>query len=97
MGIAGFILGTVAGQFAGAWIYGRIHGPELLAASAGGIVTTIVASLIYIPFGVHTWLGGEGTSWGASVFLGFCMGICQVLLFRGPPLRRQPSPPTRSE
>ena len=34
-----------------------------------GLVTTVTASAIYIPLGVHTWLGGEGMPWGISVFL----------------------------
>jgi hypothetical protein len=98
MGMAGFIIGTVAGQFSGAWVYWQVRGNPAGAvarwideAMAAGLVTTIVASAIYIPLGVHTWLGGDGASWGESVFLGLCMGICQGLLFRGRPLR----PPTR--
>ncbi len=63
MGVAGFVLGTLAGQFAGAWVYWRIRGNspppanrEYDAAMAAGFVTTIVASAIYVPLGVHTWL-----------------------------------------
>ena len=97
MGVGGFIIGTVAGQFAGAWAYWRVRGQrsepatrETRAAIAAGLVTTLVASAIYVPLGVHAWLGGDGTPWGASVFLGVCMGVCQGVLFRGRPLRAQP-------
>lgn len=91
MGVAGFVLGTLAGQIAGAWVYWRVRASrepvvhEFQAATAAGIATTIVASALYIPLRVHTWIGGEGTHWGASVFLGLCMGICQGALFRGRP------------
>jgi hypothetical protein len=113
MGVAGFVLGTIAGQFAGAWAYWRIRGTspapsdhesseaaanrEFDAAWAAGLVTTVVASAIYIPFGVHTWIGGNGTSWGMSVFLGLCAGVCQGMLFRGRPLRPPPPRSTNSE
>jgi len=97
MGVAGFVLGTLAGQFAGAWVYWRIRGNSLPpanreygAAMAAGFVTTLVASAIYVPLGVHTWLLGDGASWGLSVFLGLCMGISQGLLFRGRPLGPRP-------
>ena len=97
MGMAGFIIGTVAGQFSGAWAYWRIRGKsaaspdrEFDAAWAGGLVATVVASAIYVPLGVHIWIGGSGTSWGASVFLGVCMGLAQGMLFRGRPLRPRP-------
>jgi uncharacterized membrane protein (DUF2068 family) len=69
---------------------------ETRATAAAGLVTTVIASAIYIPLDVHTWVGGEGTSWGASVFLALCMGICQALLFRGRPLRPRPPRSTRS-
>jgi hypothetical protein len=97
MGLAGFIIGTMAGQFSGAWVYWQIRGTgpgpamrETYAAAAAGVVTAVVASAVYIPLGVHTWVGGNGISWGASVFLGMCMGICQAVLFRGRPLRGPP-------
>ena len=96
MGVAGFIIGTVAGQFSGAWAYWRIRNhagsadPEFDAAWAAGLVTTVIASAFYIPLGVHTWVAGDGAPWGLSVFLGACMGICQGMLFRGRPLRARP-------
>ena len=104
MGTAGFVIGTVAGQVSGAWAYWRILGTgpgpstrELEAGWAAGLVTTVIASAIYIPLGVHTWLGGDGAPWAASVFLALCMGICQGMLFRGRPLRPRPPRSTRSE
>ena len=96
MGVAGFIIGTAAGQFSGAWAYWRIRNragsadPEFDAAWAAGLVATVIASAVYIPLGVHTWLGGDGAPWGLSVFLGVCIGICQGMLFRGRPLRARP-------
>jgi hypothetical protein len=93
MGTAGFVIGSVAGQFSGAWVYWRIRGDtsqssmrEGEAAWAAGLVTVVIASAIYVPLGVHTWVGGDGTHWGMSVFLGLCMGLCQGMLFRGRPL-----------
>ena len=103
MGTPGFIIGTLAGQLSGAWVYWRIRGNtpepstrEFDAAWAAGLVTTVVASAVYIQLGVHTWVGGAGTSWGMSVFLGICAGICQGILFRGRPLRPRPRRPTPS-
>jgi hypothetical protein len=69
MGVAAFLIGTVAGQIAGAWAYLRVRRTqeprrELLAATMAGLVTTGVASAVYIPLGVHEWLGGVGSSWG---------------------------------
>jgi hypothetical protein len=92
MGLAGFLLGTAIGQLAGAWLYWRVRASheliprEFQAATVAGITTTVVASALYIPLQVHTWIGGEGTFWGASVFLALCMGICQGALLRGRPL-----------
>ncbi len=100
----GFIVGALAGMFAGSWVYWRVRGtsspptrPEWLAATAGGLVAALVASVIYIRFQVHIWLGGVGTSPGASLFLGFCSGLMQGVLFRGRPLARRvrkPTPPS---
>ena len=91
MGVAGLVIGTVAGQFSGAWVYRRVRGnspgpwSEFDAAWAAGLVTTAVASAIYVPLGVHTWALGSDASWGMSVFLALCLGICQGMLFRGRP------------
>ena len=100
MAIGGFIIGSVAGQFAGSWAYWRALGgrpsatrSEWVAATVAGLVATVVASVIYIPLGVQSWLLGEGASWGVSVFLAVCMGLCQGVLFRGRPLRRPPATP----
>ena len=86
----GFILGSVIAQFAGAWAYHtskrRLAFSELPAAVVAGLVTTVIASIIYIPLHVHDWVAGPGSSWGSSVFLGLCMGIIQGVLFRGRPL-----------
>jgi hypothetical protein len=92
MGLAGFMLGTVGGQLAGASVYWRTRGSsgaptgEFRAAAAAGVVTTLVASALFVLLGVHRWIGGEGTHWGASVFLGLCVGIVQGVLGRGRPL-----------
>lgn len=100
MGVAGFLLGTAAGQLFGAWAYRRVLGygaaqpmRKVRAALAAGLVTTAVTTVIYIPFHVHTWAGGDGTPWGMSVFLGLCMGICQGALFRGRPFLRETRSP----
>jgi len=94
MGVIGLIIGTSAGQFAGAWAYWQVRGynpdpavHEVLAAAAAGLVTTVVASAVYVLLGVHTWVLGDGTPWGMSVFIGLCMGLCQAILFRGRPSR----------
>ena len=96
----GFVLGTVAAQFAGAWVYLHVRGDALvtttrgiLAASAAGLVTGVIATAIYIPLGVHTWLGGPGTPRFTSAFVGFCAGLCQAVLLRGRPLRRRGATP----
>jgi len=59
---------------------------EVRAAIAAGVATTVVAALIYLPFHVHEWIGGSGTSWGMSAFMGVCMGLVQGVLFRRRPL-----------
>ena len=91
--MGGFIIGTLAAQLAGSWIYWQIRSPEAspprsewVAGGAAGLMAALVASAIYIPLGVHTWLGGEGSTWGLSIFLGVCIGICQGALFRGRPM-----------
>jgi hypothetical protein len=103
MELGGFFIGTVAGITSGAWAYWRLRlkGSESApnegpAAVAAGLVTTVVASLVYILLGVHEGLAGEGYSWGVSISFGLCVGICQGALFRGRPL---PPPPglTRSK
>lgn len=92
MGMIGFIIGSAAGQLCGAWIYRLLRSsgrpPDVgraAASTAAGLVTTVVSTGIYIPFGVHTWVGGDGTTWGASIFLAVCMGLCQAILGRGRP------------
>jgi hypothetical protein len=89
----GFILGSVIGQFAGAWAYHaskkRLAFRELLAALTAGVTTTLFASVVYVPFHVHEWLAGSGARWEISVFLALCMGIVQGVLFRGRPLGRR--------
>jgi hypothetical protein len=89
-GIVGFVLGTMAAQFAGAWTYRtakrRLALGEVKAAITSGLATAVVAASAYIPFDVHEWLGGRGVSWDVSVFMAVCMGIAQAVLFRGRPL-----------
>ncbi len=96
-GVGGFIVGTLVGQFAGAWVYWRTRnaleghaGRELWAGTAAGLLTAVVATAIYIPLGAHLWLAGAGAPWTAAAFLGACIGICQGVLFRGRPLGRTP-------
>jgi len=98
----GFIVGALAGMFAGSWVYWRVRGtgspsthPEWLAATAAGLVAALVASAIFIRLQVHIWLGGAGTSWAPSLFLGVCSGLFQGVLFRGRPLGQRLPPPTR--
>ena len=83
--------GIAAGSISGSWAYWQVRRndsgpdrPEWIAAATAGIVTTIVASLVYVAFGLHKYLAG-GSSWGASVFAGLCFGICQGALGRGRP------------
>jgi hypothetical protein len=97
MGIAGFIIGTIAGQICGADVYRRIisratSDRSLQAAIGSGLATAACSSVVYIVLGVHDWLGGADSSWGVSVFLGICMGICQAVLLRDRPhiWRRNP-------
>ena len=92
-GLSGFIIGSILAQFAGAWAYWRTRivltdraRRELWAASIAGVVTALVGTVAYIFFKVHLWLDVQNAPWGADVFLGICMGICQAVLFRGRPL-----------
>ena len=94
--VAVIFIGLVPAQLAGAWTYLKMKGSsssrwrrEWVAASMGGLATTLVASVIYLAFGLHKQLSPP-MSWGASVFLGACFGICQGVLGRGRPLRRRP-------
>ena len=98
-GVGIFALGTLAGQVTGAWVYRRVRGVgtvpkshELYAATSAGLVTTVVASLVFLPLGLHKWLGSQGSTWPASIFIGLCIGICQAVLFRGRPLAPRTSP-----
>ena len=91
MAFLGFVVGSFASQAAGAWAYWRVRKrfsgsrgdwqPRLV----GAVVAALVATALYTPFGVHTWLTGQGTHWGASAFLGFSMALCQAVLFPGRP------------
>jgi hypothetical protein len=99
MGAGGFVLGSVVGMFAGAWVYWRVLGDgarsamrTVGAAVAAGLTTMAVDTVLFIPLGVHTWVGGIGTPWATSVFLALCLGVCQGVLFRGRPL-----PPSRTK
>ena len=91
----GFIIGSFVAQFAGAGAYWQIrsrdsfsNGRPWVAAATGGVAYTLVASAIYIPFQVHTWLLGEGTSWGLSVFMAVVMSLVQAILLPGRPWPR---------
>jgi ABC-type Co2+ transport system permease subunit len=96
VGVLSFVIGTIVGQFCGAAAYRRIArnpGPrnKLAASIVAGLVTTLCASSVFVVLGVHQWLGGPETSWGASVFLGICIGICQAVLFKHRPLPPLPA------
>ena len=89
MSILGVVLGSIAGQFCGAFAYRRINSrpqQQLLASIAAGLVTTLCASPIFIAFGVHRWLAGPEAPWAAAGFLALCFGICQGVLFKDRPL-----------
>lgn len=90
MGLIGFAVGTILGQFAGAWAYRyskrRLVLAEWKSAVVSGVATAVVSSLVFVLTSVHDWAGGIGSSWGVSVFLGVCMGIVQGALFPGGPL-----------
>ena len=93
MGVLGVIFGLMVGQLAGAAIYRRVTSrpqQELPASIAAGLVTTVVASPIFIAFGVHRWLVGPEAPRSAAVFLAVCFGICQGALFKDRPLRPRP-------
>jgi hypothetical protein len=87
--VAIIVIGLLPAQLAGAWAYRKAHRSasaqirqEWVSATVSGLVTTVVASVIYLAFGLHKQLAG-GSSWGASVFMGACFGICQGVLGRG--------------
>ena len=88
----GFIVGTVLGQFAGALVFHaskkRLALGEAGARALAGLGTTVVTAPVFVIMGVHEWMAGEGTSWGAALFLAVCMGIIQGVLFRGRPFER---------
>ena len=89
MGILGFVIGSVAGQFCGAAVYLRVSSDpsrKLQASIAGGVAAAVCSSAIYVAFGVQDWLAGPDSWWGVSVFMGICMGLCQAVLFKGRPL-----------
>jgi len=91
VGVLGVVIGLMAGQFCGAFVYQRIDtrpGRNIIASVTAGLVTTLCASPVFIAFGVHRWLAGPEASWGAAVFLAACFGICQGALFKDRPLRR---------
>ena len=90
------LIGLVPAQLVGAWTYIRVKRSssprwrrEWVAATACGLATTLVASVIYLALGLHKQLEPQ-LSWGASVFWGLCFGIVQGALFRGRPLQRKP-------
>jgi hypothetical protein len=87
-GPVGFILGTVPAQVAGASLYRRLQkSPEITAlrrSAATGLLSSIVATALYIPLGVGDWVNGS-EDWRVSAFLGLCVGICQATLFKDRP------------
>ncbi len=83
--IIGVLAGGAVALIIGAWTYLTLKRRgigEVLAATGSGLATTLVASVVFIVLHVQKWFGPE-TSWGFSVFLGFCAGICQAVLYRG--------------
>jgi hypothetical protein len=97
MGVIGLFIGTVISQVCGAAAYRRVLATlaqrparSVLAGVAAGIVTALVATPLFILFGVHTWLAGPASGWPPSAFMGACMGLCQGALFKGLPQIRRP-------
>ncbi len=91
--LAGFIVCSMASQFAGAWAYWRTRNAladrkrrEFWAAMVAGVVTALVATAAYRPLRVDLWLGGEDAPWASAAFVGVCIGLCQAVLVRGRPL-----------
>ena len=96
MGILGVVLGTLAGQFAGAWMFLKVRREaqgslrsEVAAAVTAGVTTAIVSAPIYVVLGVSSWISGGDGRWGISAFLAICVGICQAVLSRSRPLRKR--------
>ena len=95
LGVVGFIIGSIMGQFAGAWTYLRTKLAlqafwyrEIVSALLAGLVTALIATAVYVPLGVHIWITQrQDAPWAAAAFLGVCMGICQGVLFRDRPAR----------
>jgi MFS family permease len=97
IGMIGYLIATVGGAYAGAWVYWRVRGDdpepskhERSACVASGMVATIVGTALYYLLGVQVWLVGPDGSWYWSALLGLVLGILQALRFRGKLLRRRP-------
>ena len=86
MRVVGVLVTMSAGFFVADWSYRTLkrgHASELIAATVSGLGITVVTSIGFLLLKVHQWWFGPETSWGFSVFLGFCAGLCQAVLFRG--------------
>ena len=86
MKVVGILITMSAGFFVADWSYRALkrgHTSDLIAATVSGLGITVVASVGFLLLKVHQWWFGPETSWGFSVFLGFCVGLCQAVLFRG--------------
>jgi len=88
------MLGIGVSLVAGAWTYWKIRGEELpdlwretRARILAGLATTVVSAAIFIALAVHKYFGNE-VPWTFSIFLGFCAGICEGVLYRGQALKR---------
>ena len=93
LGLAGLVLGLVPGQVAGAITYRRVFkklskrtGQHIIAASGSMLVTTVVATPLFVLFGVPNWLTHDTTNdWRVALFTAFCFGIVQGFLMRDRP------------
>jgi hypothetical protein len=90
LGEIGTVVGLIIAMPGGAFVYRRVHArlaprrrSRIIAGFAGGLVTALLASAVFIPTRVHVWLGGY--DWRSSVFLAVCFGIIQGALLKENP------------
>ena len=65
LGEIGTVVGLIIAMPGGAFVYRRVHarlaprrGSRMIAGFAGGLVTALLATAVFIPMRVHVWLGG---------------------------------------
>src|SRR3989442_4118269 len=93
------MLGIGVSLVAGAWTYWKIRGEELpdlwretRARILAGLATTGGSAAVFIALAVHKYFRNE-VPWTFSIFLGFCAGICEGVLYLGQALKRlHPNP-----